>query len=166
MPLTLPDNSPCSFCEYLAGTRPYTILDRDGLSALLVTYEQRGRGHVLVIPAQHRETILDLSSVERTALMDGVARAAHAIVGAFDPEGIAVWQNNGIPAHQSVPHVHFHVAGTLAEGGTQWGEVDQLSFDETDAIASRLRPHLPSALPSTSKVRRSAPRPSNKPTTS
>lgn len=74
--------------------------------------------------------------------MDGVVRATAAIVAAFDPEGVAVWQNNGVPANQSVPHVHFHVAGTLPEGGTNWGEVERLAVAQTDLIADRLRPHL------------------------
>ncbi|CAN5720390.1 HIT family protein [soil metagenome] len=142
MPLVLPPSDPCSFCEYLSGERPYTILDRDELIALLVTYEQRGRGHLLVVPVQHRRTILELSPQEQGALMAHVVRATRAIVGAFDPEGVAVWQNNGVPAHQSVPHVHVHVAGTLPEGGTDWGEVDKLALAETDEIANKLRPHL------------------------
>ncbi|HEX6424414.1 MAG TPA: HIT domain-containing protein [Acidimicrobiales bacterium] len=143
MPLLLPPSSPCSFCDYLAGVRPYTILDRNDVTAMLVTYEQRGRGHVLVIPVRHRETVLDLAAPEQSAVMADVVRASRAIVGAFDPDGVAVWQNNGIPANQSVPHVHVHVAGTLSQGGTQWGDVDRLSIAETDAIADRLRPHLP-----------------------
>ncbi len=97
MPLLLPPSEPCSFCQYLAGTRPYTVLDRDELTAILVTYEQRGRGHVLVIPVEHRVTLLELSLAEQRALMHGVVRATRAISGAFDPEGVAVWQNNGIP---------------------------------------------------------------------
>jgi histidine triad (HIT) family protein len=142
MALLLPPAEPCSFCDYLAGTRPYTILERDEMAAMLVTYEQRGFGHVLVIPVRHRSTVLDLSSDERNALMAGVVRATAAIVGAFDPEGVAVWQNNGIPANQSVPHVHFHVAGTFAEGGTRWGAVDRLAVHQTALIADQLRPHL------------------------
>lgn len=142
MPLVLPASDQCSFCDYLAGTRPYTILDRDDLIATLVTYEQRGLGHLLVIPVRHRVTILDLGAAERAALMDGVARAASGIVAAFDPEGVAVWQNNGLAARQSVPHVHFHVAGTLAEGGTIWGDVERLDMAETDRIAAQLRPHV------------------------
>lgn len=110
---------------------------------MLVIHEQRGRGHVLVIPVRHRETVLDLAAPEQSAVMADVVRASRAIVGAFDPDGVAVWQNNGIPANQSVPHVHVHVAGTLSQGGTQWGDVDRLSIAETDAIADRLRPHLP-----------------------
>jgi histidine triad (HIT) family protein len=142
MPLRIPSLDPCSFCEYLAGRRPYTFLERNDVTATLVTYEQRGRGHVLVIPVAHRETILDLTEEEQTAVMADVVRAAAAVAAAYDPEGIVVWQNNGIPAHQSVPHVHVHVAGTLPEGGTSWGDVDRLSVAETDAIADRIRPHL------------------------
>lgn len=143
MPLVLPPSDPCSFCEYLSGARPYTILDRDEQVALLVTYEQRGLGHILVVPVAHRVTILDVVAAEHAALLDGMARTTAAIVGAFDPDGVAVWQNNGIAAHQSVPHVHFHVAGTLPGGGTLWGEVDRLEVARTDEIADRLRPHLP-----------------------
>jgi histidine triad (HIT) family protein len=142
MPLVMPPSSPCSFCDYLAGVRPYTILERNKVTAMLVTYEQRGQGHILVIPVEHRETILDLRREEQVALMAEVVRAAESIVGAFDPEGVAVRQNNGIPAHQSVPHVHVHVAGTLPEGGTNWGDVARLTLAETDAIGARLRPHL------------------------
>jgi histidine triad (HIT) family protein len=123
VPLELPPDDPCWFCLYLAGIVPYTILERDDVTATLVTFEQRGRGHVLVMPLRHAGAIVDLTPNEQWAVMDGVVRASQAIIGAFDPAGIAVWQNNGIPAHQTVPHVHVHVAGTLAAGGTQWGPV-------------------------------------------
>lgn len=142
MPLVLPPAEPCSFCDYLAGTRPYTILERHDTAAILVTFEQRGRGHVLVVPVRHRVTVVDLTPDEQVAVMDGVVRATRAIMAAFDPEGVAVWQNNGIPANQSVPHVHVHVAGTLPQGGTEWGPVSRLAVSETDLIADRLRPHL------------------------
>ena len=142
MPLLLPPPEPCSFCDYLASRRRYTILERDDTVAILVTFEQRGIGHLLVVPVAHRVTILDLTASEQTAVMDAVVRSTAAIVGAFDPAGVAVWQNNGVPAHQSVPHVHVHVAGTLPGGGTEWGDVPRLPTEETDRIADRLRPHL------------------------
>jgi histidine triad (HIT) family protein len=143
VPLELPPDDPCWFCLYLAGIVPYTILERDDVTATLVTFEQRGRGHVLVMPVRHAGAIVDLTPNEQWAVMDGVVRASQAIIGAFDPAGIAVWQNNGIPAHQTVPHVHVHVAGTLAAGGTQWGPVPRLPTSRTDDIAVALRPHLP-----------------------
>jgi histidine triad (HIT) family protein len=146
VPILLPTPERCSFCDYLSGHRRFTILDRTPLTAMLVTREQRGAVHVLVIPVRHRETVLDLHPAEAAALMVDVQRASRAIAAESDPEGIAVWQNNGTPAHQSVPHVHVHVAATLPGGGTNWGDVPALPVDETDRIGDRLRPHLP-ALP-------------------
>lgn len=145
MPIVVPDVDVCSFCAYLRGDRPYTILRRDKQTATLVTREQRGLGHVLVIPVPHRRTILDVTSDEAAALGLAVSAAARAITRAYEPDGVSVWQKNGIPSSQTVPHVHFHVAGTLPEGegepttGTRWGHVPRLEVAETDAIAARLR---------------------------
>jgi histidine triad (HIT) family protein len=142
MPLDLPHQERCSFCAYLDGERPYAIAERSDLTAILVTREQRGVAHVLAIPASHRLSVLDLADDEAAAVMDAVRRSAAAIAAAYDPSGIAVWQNNGRPAFQTIPHVHFHVAGTLPQGGTDWGDVPAISMEEAQAIADRLRPHL------------------------
>ncbi|MEV6928666.1 HIT family protein [Dactylosporangium sp. NPDC051485] len=138
--IEVPDVDRCAFCDYLDGLRPYTILRRSDLVATLVTREQRGVAHLLVIPTRHCRTILDISPGESAALMQEIVAAAKTIEAVFTPAGIAVWQNNGIPANQTIPHVHFHVAGTLEEGGTNWGDVDELAVAETDAIAARLLP--------------------------
>jgi histidine triad (HIT) family protein len=140
--LEVPEVESCPFCDYLRGARPFTILTENSLTATLVTREQRGIGHLLVIPKEHRPTLLDLRQAEASSIMESVIVAAKAITEAYKVEGIAVWQNNGIPARQTIPHVHFHVAGTLPEGGTEWNEVDEVSVVETDAIAGKLRPFV------------------------
>jgi histidine triad (HIT) family protein len=137
--IKLPVDGTCAFCAYLNGTRSYTILIRDAVTATLVTREQRGVAHLLVIPIRHAETILDLSDEESGALMIAVREAARIIDRAEGRPGIAVWQNNGVPAGQSISHVHFHVAGTLPGGRTEWGDVPELPVSETDALADRLR---------------------------
>ncbi|WP_373198295.1 HIT family protein [Mycobacterium marinum] len=140
--LDVPENPACAFCDYLSGRRPFTVAARTDQIAVLVTREQRGLPHLLVIPVKHRETILDLSDREIAALAVGVRAAAQAIDEAYERPGIAVWQNNGIPAHQTIAHVHFHVAGTLPEGGTDWGKVQEEPLERTDAIAHVIAPHL------------------------
>lgn len=140
--LEVPDRPRCAFCDYLSGRRPFTIAARTNQIAVLVTREQRGLPHLLVVPVTHRETILDLTDTELATLALGVRAAARAIDEAYERPGIAVWQNNGVPAHQTIPHVHFHVAGTLPEGGTDWGEVQEEPLEQTDEIARVLAPHL------------------------
>ena len=140
--LDVPEVETCAFCEYLSGARAYTILRRDALTATFVTREQRGVGHVLVLPIVHRETILDLTSEEACALILSVRTAAGAISQSELVAGISIWQNNGVPADQTIPHVHFHVAGTLPAGGTERGDVPELTVSQTDIIGRRLRAHL------------------------
>ena len=141
--LRVPKADHCAFCDYIAGRRPFTILERSSLCAILVTREQRGVAHCLVVPIRHVTTILDLTEEEQCELMRDVVRISTAIDQVEKRPGLTLWQNNGEPASQSIPHVHFHVAATLEEGGTEWGDVTELSIDETDGIAGRLRPALP-----------------------
>jgi histidine triad (HIT) family protein len=136
--IELPRNDDCAFCAYLNEARPYTIFSRDNLVAILVTREQRGASHLLVVPVRHCPTILDLSEEESVAIMREIRHAARLIDLADRRPGIAIWQNNGVPAHQTISHLHFHVAGTLESGGTDWGKVPELSIAETDAIADKL----------------------------
>jgi histidine triad (HIT) family protein len=135
----IPRPTRCAFCDYLAGLRPFTVLRRGEVSSILVTREQRGLGHVLVVPNAHRETILDLERFESQDVMVDIVDSARAIEAAYSPEGIAVWQNNGISADQTIGHVHFHVAGTLPGRGTERGEVPEITIEETDEIARLLR---------------------------
>lgn len=141
--IELPNDGPCAFCAYLRGKRPYTILARTGLVAVLVTREQRGAAHLLIVPVRHASTILDINDQESDALMRAVRQSAQAIDRAEKLPGIAVWRNNGVPASQTIGHLHFHVAGTLPAGGTEWGDVEELTLAETDAIAERLRRTAP-----------------------
>ena len=96
-------------------------------------------------PYRHRETILDLTDDECAALMVEVRNAATAIDAAYQRPGISVWQNNGEAASQSIRHVHFHVAGTLDSGGTEWGPVEELPLAKTELIAKQVRAHWPSS---------------------
>lgn len=137
--IDVPVEDRCAFCDYLSGRRPYTVVRRNDLSAIFVTQEQRGRSHVLVVPTSHRRTILDVLPNEACAVMKDVIDVAKAIESTEEPEGIAIWQNNGLAADQKIAHVHFHVAATLPGGGTERGYVDEISLAETDEIASRLR---------------------------
>ena len=130
----------CAFCAYLRGERPYTILTCTRNTATLVTREQRGKPHLLVLPLRHVPTILELTDAEAASVAIAVRDAAILIDRAYSRPGIAVWQNNGIPAGQAINHVHFHVAGTLDGGGTEFGAVPEISVEETNAIAGKLLP--------------------------
>jgi histidine triad (HIT) family protein len=136
--LVIPDNHECAFCDYLKGKRPYTIIYRDENSAIFVTREQRGIGHVLVLPVRHVESILDITDDEAANLMIVMKRVSKALDQAFMRPGISVWQNNGVPAGQAIAHLHFHIAGTLDDVATERGIVPEISVEETNKIGEKL----------------------------
>ena len=65
--------------------------------------------HVLVVPKEPAENILDLSADGMTAMMATTQKVAKAIDKALSPDGILLKQYNRAPAGQSVFHVHFHI---------------------------------------------------------
>lgn len=50
--IVVPASGSCPFCAFLRREKPYTILRRSGLVAILVTREQRGTSHLLVVPVR------------------------------------------------------------------------------------------------------------------
>lgn len=71
--LEKPDSDParCAFCAYLAGRRPYAIVQRSDLVAVMVTREPRGYPHALVTTVRHCPTILDLTDAEAREIFRG-----------------------------------------------------------------------------------------------
>lgn len=81
----------------------------DSLTVAFMDLMPQAVGHVLVIPREPAETLLELSAEGAAACMRTTQRLAAAVKRAFDAPGIMIMQVNGAAAGQTVPHVHFHV---------------------------------------------------------
>jgi histidine triad (HIT) family protein len=97
----------CVFCRIAAGAAPaHLVLDEPALLGFLDA-RPLFRGHVLVVPRGHHETLLDLPPAEIGPLFAAVQRVARAVESARGADGSFVAVNNRIS--QSVPHLHVHV---------------------------------------------------------
>lgn len=65
------------------------------------------RGHCLVIPREHVETLGELPGRLTAPLFEAVSRLARAVEAALAADGSFVAVNNRVS--QSVPHLHVHV---------------------------------------------------------
>jgi histidine triad (HIT) family protein len=65
------------------------------------------RGHVLLVPRQHVETLLDLPPQSVSPLFQNTQRVTAAVEQATGAQGSFVAINNRIS--QSVPHLHVHI---------------------------------------------------------
>jgi histidine triad (HIT) family protein len=130
----------CLFCEIAAGDRSaHMVLDEPDVLAFL-DIRPVFKGHTLVIPRQHHETIVDLPDPLMGAVFDAVRRVAGAVVEGLGAEGSFVANNNVIS--QSVPHFHAHVVPRHRGDGLRgffWPRHRYGSDDEAADYASKLR---------------------------
>jgi len=146
MPIEIPQRDRCAFCRYIEGEGQAAVVEQLDETLAFLNPRQYGIGALLVIPKRHAPTVLDLEKSELTAVMHHVHRLADALMKAFDPSGINIFQNNGISAGQTVPHYHVHVVPRYpGDPGDAVFHADQLEptpMEERLRIAERIIPHL------------------------
>jgi histidine triad (HIT) family protein len=138
-----PTNPGCLFCKIISGQIPCCKLYEDDRVLAFLDIGPLSRGHSLIIPKAHYQTIDQLPSEWAAACASVFPRLSSAIKAVT---GVTAWnilQNNGEAAGQAVGHVHFHVI-PRSEGdglGYRWpaGKLDpQEASILVKAIAARL----------------------------
>jgi len=131
-----PDNI---FAKILRGEIPSVKIYEDARTLAFMDVMPEADGHVLVIPKEGAENILDLSADGLSAMMATVQKVAKAVDKALEPDGILLKQYNRPAAGQSVFHVHFHIVprwegAALAPHGKVMVEAARL-----EPIAAKIR---------------------------
>lgn len=114
----------CVFCGIIDGEIPsYTVYEDENVVAFL-DVNPVSKGHTLVVPKEHVETIHEASGM--SYMWDALVKVANAVRDAFDARGMNIDQNNGEVAGQEVPHMHFHVTPRYT------GEEIELDYDRSE----------------------------------
>lgn len=129
----------CVFCGIVAGRIPgYVVLDHPDAVGFLDA-RPVFKGHVLVVPREHIETLLDLPTERLGGFFAQVQRVARAIPEALGATGTFVASNNKVS--QSVPHLHFHIV-PRAKGdglrGFMWPRRTYADEAEAESYRSRI----------------------------
>jgi histidine triad (HIT) family protein len=133
-------SSDCAFCRIVAGDAPAeVVLDEHDVIAFLDA-RPVFKGHALVVPRAHIETLADVSADLLAALFTAVQRCAAAMPDALGAQGSWVSLNDVVS--QSVPHVHVHVVPrTKGDGlrGFFWPRTKYADPLEMAEYGTRLR---------------------------
>ena len=138
--------SDCLFCGIAAGTVPAHVVAADRLVMAFLDVRPLFKGHVLVIPRAHHETLADLPGALVAPLFGLVQQLSAAMPKALGSQGSFVGLNNIVS--QSVPHLHVHVVPrTKGDGlrGFFWPRGRYADEDEAAQYARRLADALPAA---------------------
>ena len=99
----------CIFCKIVRKEIPSSIVYEDKATLAFLDISPLNKGHTLVIPKKHYETIMDIPESEMAGLAKAVRKVALGVKKATGAPGLNLTQNNGKEAEQLVPHAHFHV---------------------------------------------------------
>jgi histidine triad (HIT) family protein len=93
-------------------------------------------GHVLLVPREHHETIVDLPDALVKPLFANAKLLAEAVALALAADGTFLAINNVVS--QSVPHVHVHVVPRRQKDGLKGFFWPRRAY-ESDSAAERTR---------------------------
>ena len=94
-------------CQIVRGEIKAEVVHRDDQVVAFLDHRPLFKGHVLVCPAEHVDTLLGLPEPLMVPLLGTAQRVARAIGDALGAQGSFVAVNNVVS--QSVAHLHVHV---------------------------------------------------------
>jgi histidine triad (HIT) family protein len=94
-------------CQIAAGELDAAVVLHDEQVVAFLDHRPVFKGHVLVAPVRHVDTLLDLPAELMQPVLTAAQRVTAAIMAALGAEGTFVAVNNVVS--QSVPHMHVHV---------------------------------------------------------
>jgi diadenosine tetraphosphate (Ap4A) HIT family hydrolase len=120
MPIVPPDMDPCVLCEHIQGKRlDWLPIDEGEHFVTILVPQQFEVGQVISITKRHVPFLHELRDEEAHAIILAAQRVSRAMIKAFDPDGITMYQNSGAWAGQVTPHFHFHVVPRRPD--SNWG---------------------------------------------
>ena len=130
----------CLFCRIVAGDADaHVVLEEPEVLGFL-DVRPVFKGHVLVVPRVHLDTLSDLPAEMFGPFFGAAQRLSEAVRAALGAQGSFVAMNNVVS--QSVPHLHVHVVPrTKGDGlrGFFWPRTRYADEAEAADYASRLR---------------------------
>ena len=99
----------CIFCKIVDGKIPASKVYEDGNVISFLDIMPANKGHCLVVPKKHYETLLDISDEDLKSLILAAKKIAKALSLSIGNGSSNIVMNNGKIAGQLVPHAHIHI---------------------------------------------------------
>lgn len=107
----------CIFCKIVAKQIPAAVVFEDESLIAILDVNPLAEGHLLVIPREHYEQIVDMPEETWAHVAASIPQLGRAVLSVSGAEGFNLLQNNGRVAGQAVNHVHFHLIPRRADDG-------------------------------------------------
>jgi histidine triad (HIT) family protein len=127
----------------VAGDQPAHVVLDDDVCLAFLDVRPLFRGHTLLVPREHYETLADLPPELIEPFFARAQRLSAAVRKAMGAQGSFVAMNNVVS--QSVPHLHCHVVPRVKKDGLRgffWPRTKYESDSEAGGVADLIRAEL------------------------
>ena len=107
----------CTFCELIRGSAEVSICHEDADAIAFMDIQPVNNGHVLVVPREHHESLLDVPEALGLHLFKVTMRLANAIRSVTGSNDLNIVVNSGAAAGQDEPHYHVHIIPRMEGDG-------------------------------------------------
>jgi histidine triad (HIT) family protein len=138
----------CIFCKIAAGKVPCNKVYEDKYTIAFLDINPAAKGHTLVIPKEHYETMTDIAPAVMQSLSLSLQKVAKKVHDGLLADGYNVYINNKPAAGQVVMHAHFHIVPRKHDDGIriQWpqkrygpGEMEDIKSKVSGAVTGNDR---------------------------
>lgn len=110
----------CIFCKIIAGEIPSAKVYEDELVYAFLDISPINKGHVLVIPKEHHESVAAVDEATAGRMMKIGSRIGIALKRELDADAYNLHLADGTAAGQVVMHAHLHIVPRWIEDGFHW----------------------------------------------
>lgn len=129
----------CIFCKIIKGEIPCTKIYEDKKIISFLDINPINKGHVLVVPKKHHETLLDLPDELLKILIVEVKKIANAAFRGVKADGFNLGMNNYGAAGQLVMHAHIHIIPRFSNDGLRHWPGKNYKDKEMEEISKRIK---------------------------
>jgi histidine triad (HIT) family protein len=129
----------CIFCKIMKGEIPCTKIYEDENVLSFLDIGPVNKGHALVIPKEHHETLLDMPDGLLCEVAKTVKKVSKAVKEGMGVEGFNIIQSNFKVSGQLVPHYHVHIIPRLETDGLKHWPQGKYEEGEADKVAEKIK---------------------------
>jgi histidine triad (HIT) family protein len=131
----------CIFCRIVAGELKAHVVYEDESVLAFLDIHPASRGHVMVIPKAHAESLDRLDEPQIGGLFLGVKAVMGILEKALKPAGMNVGWNHGWAAGQRVDHLHVHLIPRYAGdgGGGIQSLIHSFVVEDLSSVAAQIK---------------------------
>jgi histidine triad (HIT) family protein len=107
----------CTFCNLIHGAAEVSVCHEDADAIAFMDIQPVNDGHVLVVPREHYESLLEVPQEVGLHLFRVTMRLANAITRVTGCQDLNIIVSSGPEAGQDEPHFHVHLIPRRAGDG-------------------------------------------------